>query len=184
MTKMATDTESAPDGFQQLGAMLAGELKAPMGEKLGFTLVELERGRVVFEGTPDRSHYNPLGSVHGGYAATLLDSACGIAVHSQLSANQGHTTLELKVSVPARPQRAEWDGPRGRPRPLARASRGVRGSDAARWRGTPVRHGDFDAPAVRRQTRSVLTSRQLAIENQNDLSPTTAAADLPFKMLH
>ena len=98
MTKTATDTESAPDGFQQLGAMLAGELKVPMGEKLGFTLVELERGHVVFEGTPDRSDYNPLGSVHGGYAATLLDSACGIAVQSQLGPNRGHTTLELKVS--------------------------------------------------------------------------------------
>ncbi|HEV2364112.1 MAG TPA: PaaI family thioesterase [Caulobacteraceae bacterium] len=53
---------------------------------------------MVFEGTPDRSDYNPLGSVHGGYAATLLDSACGIAVHSQLQPNRGHTTLELKVS--------------------------------------------------------------------------------------
>jgi uncharacterized protein (TIGR00369 family) len=94
----ATDTASAPDGFQQLGAMLAGDLRAPMAEKLGFNLVELERGRVVFAATPDRSVYNPLGAVHGGYAATLLDSACGIAVHSQLGANRGHTTLELKVS--------------------------------------------------------------------------------------
>jgi uncharacterized protein (TIGR00369 family) len=94
----ATDTAAAPDGFQQLGAMLSGELKVPIGEKLGFTLVELERGRAVFEATPDRSVYNPLGAVHGGYAATLLDSACGIAVHSQLEANRAHTTLELKVS--------------------------------------------------------------------------------------
>src|SRR6185312_1621908 len=84
----ADDIENAPDGFGQLRAMLAGGgLQAPMGEKLGFTLVEVERGYVVFEGTPDRSVYNPLGSVHGGYAATLLDSACGIAVHSQLGAN-------------------------------------------------------------------------------------------------
>ncbi len=95
---VADDSENAPSGFQQLRAMLTGELKAPMGEKLGFTLVEVDPGRVVFEGTPDRSMYNPLGSVHGGYAATLLDSACGIAVHSQLGANKGHTTLELKVS--------------------------------------------------------------------------------------
>jgi uncharacterized protein (TIGR00369 family) len=78
--------------------MLEGGLKAPIGETLGFTLVEVERGRVVFEGHPDRRVYNPLGAVHGGYAATLLDSACGIAVHSQLGANRGHTTLELKVS--------------------------------------------------------------------------------------
>lgn len=95
---MANEIEGAPDGLQQLRAMLAGDLRAPMGEKLGFDLIEVERGHVVFEGTPDRSVYNPLGSVHGGYAATLLDSACGIAVHSQLGPNRGHTTLELKVS--------------------------------------------------------------------------------------
>jgi uncharacterized protein (TIGR00369 family) len=98
VSETAIDTVSAPDGFQQLGAMLAGDLRAPMAEKLGFNLVEFERGRVVFAATPDRSVYNPLGAVHGGYAATLLDSACGIAVHSQLGANRGHTTLELKVS--------------------------------------------------------------------------------------
>lgn len=88
----------APDGLQQLSAMLAGDLKAPIGDKLGFRLIEAERGRVVFEATPDPSVYNPFGAVHGGYTATLLDSACGIAVHSQLDANRGHTTLELKVS--------------------------------------------------------------------------------------
>jgi uncharacterized protein (TIGR00369 family) len=78
--------------------MLAGDLRAPIGEVLGFRLVEVERGQVIFEGTPDRSVYNPHGSVHGGYAATLLDSACGIAVHSQLEANKGHTTVDLRVS--------------------------------------------------------------------------------------
>jgi uncharacterized protein (TIGR00369 family) len=69
-----------------------------MVEKLGFKLVEVERGRVVFEGAPDHSVYNPHGSVHGGYAATLLDSALGGAVHSTLKAGQGYTTLELKVA--------------------------------------------------------------------------------------
>lgn len=92
------DTLDAPDGFTQLQAMVAGGLKAPMGDTLGFDLVEVERGKAVFEGRPDRSVYNPLGTVHGGYAATLLDSACGIATHSMLGANRGHTTLELKVS--------------------------------------------------------------------------------------
>lgn len=87
-----------PDGLAQLQAMLDGELKAPMGQTIGFELVEVERGRVVFEGAPDRKVYNPLGAVHGGYAATLLDSACGIATHSTLGPNRGHTTLELKVS--------------------------------------------------------------------------------------
>lgn len=94
----ASSVEEAPDGLQQLQATLAGDVRAPMGEKLGFWLVEVERGRVVFEGKPDRSVFNPLGYVHGGYAATLLDSACGMAVHSQLGPNRGHTTLELKVS--------------------------------------------------------------------------------------
>jgi uncharacterized protein (TIGR00369 family) len=60
--------------------------------------VELEAGRVVFEGTPDESVYNPLGTVHGGYVATLLDSALGCAVHSKLGAAQGYTTLELKIA--------------------------------------------------------------------------------------
>lgn len=97
---MSDSFENAPDGFQQLRALVVGDLRAPpgMGDKLGFRLVEVERGHVVFEGTPDRGVYNPLGSVHGGYAAALLDSACGLAAHSQLGANRGHTTLELKVS--------------------------------------------------------------------------------------
>ena len=95
---MSEDNRDAPDGYQQLRALLAGGLKAPIGETLGFKLVEVERGQVVFEGAPDRSVYNPLGAVHGGYAATLLDSACGIAVHSTLGPGRGHTTLELKVS--------------------------------------------------------------------------------------
>ena len=52
----------------------------------------------MFEGSPDRRVYNPIGSVHGGYAATLLDSACGCAVHAALGPTQGYTTLELKVA--------------------------------------------------------------------------------------
>lgn len=98
MTCMNEPTDTAPDGLTQLQAMLNGGLKAPIGQTLSFELVEAERGRVVFEGKPDRSVYNPLGAVHGGYAATLLDSACGIATHSMLGADRGHTTLELKVS--------------------------------------------------------------------------------------
>lgn len=95
---MTDEKDEGPDGLAQLRAMLTGGLKAPIGQTLGFDLIEVERGRVVFEGKPDRSVYNPLGTVHGGYAATLLDSACGISVHSQLGPNRGHTTLELKVS--------------------------------------------------------------------------------------
>lgn len=92
-----TDTP-APNGLQQLQSMRERGIHAPIGETLGFELVKVEPGRVVFEGHPDKRVYNPLGGVHGGYAATLLDSACGIAVHSRIAAGQGYTTLELKVS--------------------------------------------------------------------------------------
>ena len=88
----------APDGLQQVRDLLARGAQPPIGRTLDFSLVEVERGRAVFEGTPDERHYNPMGGVHGGYAATLLDSACGIAVHSMLQPDQGFTTLELKVS--------------------------------------------------------------------------------------
>lgn len=95
---MTIDAPIAADGLAQLHAMMATGGRAPIGETMKFALVEVERGIAVFEGTPDRSVYNPIGSVHGGYAATLLDSACGIAVHSQLGVGQGYTTLELKVA--------------------------------------------------------------------------------------
>lgn len=87
----------ALDGLEQIRALIASGREAPMIAKLGLKLIEIERGYAVFAGTPDRSVYNPLGAVHGGYAATLLDSACGIAVHSKLGPGRGHTTLELKV---------------------------------------------------------------------------------------
>ncbi|MBY6242766.1 PaaI family thioesterase [Methylosinus sp. Sm6] len=70
----------------------------PITTLLGFAPSELERGRVVFTGTPDARHYNPIGSVHGGYAATLLDSCMACAVHSMLEAGWSYTTLELKVN--------------------------------------------------------------------------------------
>ncbi|WP_337187160.1 PaaI family thioesterase [Phenylobacterium sp.] len=69
-----------------------------IGRTLNFTVIEIEEGRVVFGGHPDESVYNPIGTVHGGYAATLLDSAVGCAVHSTLKPGQGYTTLELKVA--------------------------------------------------------------------------------------
>ena len=92
------EVAEAPDGLQQVRDLIAHDMQPPIGRTLGFSLVEVERGRAVFEGTPDERHYNPMGGVHGGYAATLLDSACGIAVYSMLQPDQGFTTLELKVS--------------------------------------------------------------------------------------
>jgi uncharacterized protein (TIGR00369 family) len=85
-------------GLEQLRALMAAGGRPPIAEALHFDLVEAAEGRAVFEATPGKHAYNPIGSVHGGYAATLLDSACGCAVHSMLSATQAYTTLELKVA--------------------------------------------------------------------------------------
>jgi uncharacterized protein (TIGR00369 family) len=89
----------ALSGIDQLRRYMGDDANpVAIGETIGFRLVELDEGRAVFEGTPGARHYNPLGTVHGGYAATLLDSAVGCAVHSRLKAGQGFTTLELKVA--------------------------------------------------------------------------------------
>jgi uncharacterized protein (TIGR00369 family) len=85
-------------GLEQLQAWIASAREPAIGETLKFSLKEISEGRAVFEATPGRHVYNPIGSVHGGYAATLLDSACGCAVHSALRADQAYTTLELKVA--------------------------------------------------------------------------------------
>ena len=71
----------------------------PMARTFNFELAEVEHGRTVFEGTPLRDFYNPIGSVHGSYAAALLDSAMGCAVHTCMAAGQGYTTLEYKISL-------------------------------------------------------------------------------------
>lgn len=89
---------NAPNGLAWVRALLAVGGRPPIGETLDFALVEADHGRAVFEGVPGRHAYNPMGTVHGGYAATLLDSACGIATASGLAHEQNFTTLELKVS--------------------------------------------------------------------------------------
>jgi uncharacterized protein (TIGR00369 family) len=87
-------------GLELLHRVLDGRLAPPpMAATLDFALVEVEHGRAVFQGVPAEYMYNPLGSVHGGYAATLLDSAMGCAVHSALPAGQIYATAELKVNL-------------------------------------------------------------------------------------
>lgn len=88
---------AAMNGIDQLKAAFAGQMRG-IGATMKFKPVLLEEGHVVFEGMPDKNVYNPIGTVHGGYAATLLDSAMACAVHSRLKAGQGYTTLELKVA--------------------------------------------------------------------------------------
>ncbi|MBU1346348.1 MAG: PaaI family thioesterase [Alphaproteobacteria bacterium] len=85
-------------GVEQLRLAFQGdENAAPIARTLDYRLTEVEEGRVVFEGTPTRAVYNPIGTVHGGWMATLLDSACACAVHSMLRPGQAYTTLEIKT---------------------------------------------------------------------------------------
>ena len=87
-------------GLAIFQAMIAGELPAPpITRTLDFILVEAEHGRVVFQGRPGVAHYNPMGTVHGGWYATLLDSALGCAVQSVLPVGKAYTTAELKVNI-------------------------------------------------------------------------------------
>ena len=86
-------------GLELFQKMISGELpRPPITDTLGFYLVEAEKGRAVFQGTPQHRHYNPIGSVHGGFHATLLDSCVACAIQTTLEAGQGYTTLELKVN--------------------------------------------------------------------------------------
>lgn len=87
-------------GLEVMQAMLAGELPYPhIADTLDFALVQVAKGTAVFQGTPQLKHYNPLGTVHGGWYATLLDSALGCAVHTMLAAGQGYTTAELGINI-------------------------------------------------------------------------------------
>lgn len=86
-------------GLEYLRKIVAGELpRPPISALMNFGLVELGEGYAVFDVAPAEYHYNPIGVVHGGLAATLLDSAMGCAVHSTLPAGVGYTTLEFKVN--------------------------------------------------------------------------------------
>lgn len=88
------------NGLQQMQAMLDGRLPYPhIADTMDFFLVEVGEGRAVFQGQPQLKHYNPLGSVHGGWYATLLDSALGCAVHTTLPVGRGYTTAELGVNI-------------------------------------------------------------------------------------
>lgn len=85
-------------GIDVLRALAAGDLPAaPVAATLGFELESVEPGRVVFAVDPAEYHYNPIGSMHGGVYATVLDSATGCAVHSLLPAGVGYTSLDLTV---------------------------------------------------------------------------------------
>ncbi len=87
-------------GLEIMQALLRGELPyPPISETLGFFLIEVGDGHAVFQGEPQFKHYNPLGTVHGGWYATLLDSALGCAVQTKLPAGTGYTTAELGLNI-------------------------------------------------------------------------------------
>ena len=90
---------SGLSGLEFLRAIRDGKLpSAPIAALMGFRAVEVEPGRVVFEGTPDESVYNPIGMVHGGYVCTLADTVAACAVHSTLEAGTIYTSIDLNVS--------------------------------------------------------------------------------------
>jgi uncharacterized protein (TIGR00369 family) len=88
------------NGLEQMRGILEGRLHfAPIARALDFFMVEVEHGRAVFQGTPSLAFYNPLGTVHGGWFTTLLDSALGCAVHSTMPVGKAYTTAELSVNM-------------------------------------------------------------------------------------
>ncbi|MGM7667719.1 PaaI family thioesterase [Microbacterium sp. A93] len=89
----------ARSGLEYLRAMATGAVAyPPIGSHIGLRVVSVENGDIVMTAEPNESHYNPLGSVQGGFFATILDAACGCAAHSTLPAGVGYTSLDLKVS--------------------------------------------------------------------------------------
>jgi uncharacterized protein (TIGR00369 family) len=94
------ETLKALSGLDFLQRIADGRLpRAPICDTLNFQLIEVERGRAVFQGAPKPEHYNPIGSIHAGWAATLLDSCMACAVHSTVAAGQGYTTVEFKLNL-------------------------------------------------------------------------------------
>jgi uncharacterized protein (TIGR00369 family) len=97
-TTVSADDLPSRSGLEKARALVALDPMPGLLGSLDLRFIEVEEGRAVFEGVPGPHAYNPMGTVHGGYAATLLDSACGVAVMSRLGPSQGQTTLELKVA--------------------------------------------------------------------------------------
>ncbi len=97
--RVAAEAGRNLSGLEYLQKIVTGEIpRPPISELMNFGLAELSEGHAVFTVEPAEYHYNPIGVVHGGLAATLLDSAMGCAVHSTLPAGVGYTTLEIKVN--------------------------------------------------------------------------------------
>ena len=87
-------------GLEVMQAMLRGDIPyAAIAKTLDFTILEVEPGRAVFQGSPGPTHLNPMGTIHGGWYATLLDSALGCSIHTMMPPGRGYTTAELGVNL-------------------------------------------------------------------------------------
>ena len=94
------DQIAGKTGLEMMQAMLRGDLPSPrIATTLDFVMVEVHLGRAVFQGTPGIAHLNPMGTVHGGWFATLLDSALGCAIHTMMPVGRAYTTAELSVNL-------------------------------------------------------------------------------------
>lgn len=89
----------APLELYRMFLQSGGLPRAPMAEHMNMTMEEVEHGRIVFTGVPETKYYNPLGTIHGGYYGTLLDTAMGCAVHTACKAGFGYTTLDYNVTL-------------------------------------------------------------------------------------
>ena len=97
---VGVDEQRAMSGLEFVQGLVAGTVPLnSMAETLGYDIVEASHGRVAIAAQPTAAHLNPAGTVHGGLAATLLDSCMGLAVHSTLEKGLGQTTLEFKISL-------------------------------------------------------------------------------------
>jgi len=110
------DQVGGKTGLEVMQAMLSGDIPyPPIAKTLDFTVIEVSEGRAVFQGTPGPTHLNPMGTIHGGWYATLLDSALGCAVHTMMPVGKGYTTAELSVNLvrainPAKAPRVRAEG--------------------------------------------------------------------------
>ncbi len=100
-TGVATPAQIAgKTGIEIMQAALNGEIPfAAIAKTLDYLLIEVSMGRALFQGTPGPAHLNPMGGIHGGWYATLLDSALGCAVHTMMPVGRGYTTAELSVNI-------------------------------------------------------------------------------------
>jgi uncharacterized protein (TIGR00369 family) len=152
---MAASLWRTQPGLQGILGMLEGQTPpAPMSDQLNFCIVHVSQGRVIFQGQPQSGHLNPMGTVHGGWYATILDSALGCAVHTMLPAGRAYTTSQLNIqlvrSIPLSEQRVQAVGEVVHcGRQLATAQGQLRGPDGTLYAHATCTCMIFDIPEAK-----------------------------------